>query len=326
MIKTFRQYLHLALLYFIATHSAKAQCLPLFQGNLSRSETSDHHSLKSFRLQFENERSDIFFPYESEDEKSESLAVSSAVHKVETASKEGSGVTFDFGQRLKRSREERIISDVGIDQFSFEGQKSHSSLRLNVALQKNIESKRLVQVEIRRQMLYTHLIFPGAALEALSAWQLNVVDKKILSDFWRVGFSGKIWWLSDQNERQYYDININYGRVYPVWWWVGVGADYIRYHQNKSTYWTPWQAYSYGLRSELALPIHDKWSLVGGLNVHQVREENQRLGDGSFLSAGVTYGSRNEQLVKLSYESIVSQQGGGIWRMQSFVFDFNRSF
>lgn len=137
---------------------------------------------------------------------------------------------------------------------------------------------------------------------------------------WKLGFLNKTFTLSDENVRSDSDASLLYGvsTSWP-WIWLGGGAEYLTNTQANGPYWSPRQFYSYGLRSEVALPIAGQWSFAAGLNLNKFRDVDFDEGQGYYLNSKVIYGEWGKLRYELGVEAIQSEQNGNIWQSQAIT-------
>ena len=157
--------------------------------------------------------------------------------------------------------------------------------------------------------------FPGGLDHFLTKNQylmsLLYVHKKF-----RIRFTNKYTFISDQNERFYEDIDLKYNISRDGHWiLVGLGGSYYWNKKDIEGYWTPKRFISYGPRFESTWAIKDKNFIYMSGNINLFYDETSTSGTGYYLNVAYQRGKRNDCNMKLGYERIQSKQKTGKWFM-----------
>lgn len=162
---------------------------------------------------------------------------------------------------------------------------------------------------------FIYLIMPAGVSDHLTTTNLNTRFNIRYSDSFQTVVRSNYYFISDGNRKFVIDANLLYGiSTGTPWIWAGVGAEKTTNTQYSPDYWTPWEFFAYGLRSEAVFPLFGDFSGFLSANYHKLKDkESQAKGKGYDLTVKLTYGEREYNNISLYALRIKSEQSGQEW-------------
>lgn len=201
-----------------------------------------------------------------------------------------------------------------------------SILTYEFAHEIKLTSTSTVRLSADRNFQFIQQQIPATLEDGLvrESYQLNWQQK--LGDDIRVPIMVRRMQISDGNGATEYDAAILYGKVYPVWWWIGYGVNQLKYNSTVLGYWSPEEFYGHGPRLEVSYPVMDFMQFIGGYNYSIIKEGSFHEGSATYSNFGFEYGDRNEWKIKISWVELISEQSSNEWTSAGYIANFNKSF
>lgn len=307
---------------FLLSQSIYAGELRHLQINADSTVTSDDFSIKTLDVIVRNHRRELIFPFENASNSALDWGLygTANIGKLGSTKFSGRGLSGVLGR--KYNSEFYLEASLGFQALDSDA-TSKSLFAPSVKAEWAKPKSFSLQWSASRIFMYQRAYLPGPITEGTSAWSFKPYTTAYFNDRLKFLLRPEISWPDDGNKRFYIDVSLMYGvSLWPTWLWVGVGSEKLS-NSKPSSYWSPSKFYSYGLRLEVNGRLVDKLSGSLGLNLNKLKEEDLSEGDGHYFNAGLVYGERNDQNLKLEFTNIKSVQSNSEWESNSLKLIWN---
>jgi hypothetical protein len=297
----------------------------IFESEVSRYYTSDDFSITQTSLSFKNNRRNLFWSYKDNAEKATDLGAIVSNYSGNFREETYQAVNASIYLGKKWNFKNYTTLTIGSHSFSYDD-SDFSIATYELTHEIKLSNSANVKFAADRNFQYIQQQIPATLQDGLvrESYQINWVQK--FGDNLRAPLMVRRMQISDGNGASEYDASLLYGRVYPVWWWIGYGVNQLKYNTTVLGYWSPEEFIGHGPRFEISYPIVQNFQVSGGYNYSLIKEANFDQGTSSYSSIGLEYGDRNEWIAKLNWIELISEQASNEWTSEGYVATFNKSF
>ena len=175
-------------------------------------------------------------------------------------------------------------------------------------------------------LVYQDLLLPGGFTNKLKATNINTAQTLTPKDYIRIPLSLNLKILNDQNINKNFGADIFIGKSYPVWMWIGAGAQLLNNSLTTTNYWSPEKYKGFGIRFEISYPIIEKMNLGWNVNINRSQEDHNAWGYSIRNVFNVKYGDRNDWQVTATWINLNSVHGTGRWTQTDLGLSAHKSF
>lgn len=300
-------------------------------------ETSDDARMRSILLRSLKNRFDLSYPYDAEDSQQFTYGAQAVIDHREVSGQSVNGQSFSLLGGRKLTPNLALEARVGVHR------------QVVLAKQATSVGEGSAVLSATPFTLGAHKIFAQASAETGSAYsQLSIPIRNeqalrattargllAIHPIERVRVVSRATWsvFSDRNFRNQYGADALYGfATYPLWIWVGVGAERMHNSTVSGNYWTPEVFTQWGLRGEMSIPFNactpeTFWgarvlrplAFTFGGSLGRIKEAGFAVGSSNYSMTSLQWGGRGDSNLRMSYERIRSEQNGSEWRSDAWI-------
>ncbi len=312
-----QQFIHLMFIVTAAMPSmVMAEEVSQLNSDVSSINTSDGISQKQLDIFYRNPRRELFYPFENEAEQGWDWGIRSVLSDGRNSQYAYRGTGLQLLGGRKFSKLASIESQLGFHQLkNTSTDESKTIFSGGVKGSAILDEKYTTSLEISHGFVDGALIQTGGISNQFTALSIKPGISARWSNRWLTQLRSQFHNISDDNQKSQIDIATLYGISTGVpWIWVGLGAEKLTYSKRSTSYWSPSEFISYGPRLEATVPVYEKVSAAGGLNINRLYDKDTGTwGNGHYFSGRIQYGSRNEFNLSIYLIKIESVQNNNKW-------------
>ncbi len=296
-----------------AAEDIDTSALDLFQAGFMVDETDDDFARDEWFFTYRNHRRASAWPWQESDAQSLDWGLDVRYDNGELGDTrfEGRRIAGMLGKRFSSAVHAELW--LGIHRLETDDAEDDVTIYA-AALQMTPGDTLDIRLETSRDFLYRDVFVP-AGIDDLLAGRTHR-----LTATWRalprvravadVAFRS----LDDDNDGLHGAASLLYG-ISPAWpWiWLGIGAEWVSYDEQRPDYWSPDDFRSYGVRFQASFPIGPSFEASFAGNIDRIEENDAGHGEGQYFDAGLTYHLTPTLRLRLNSLRINSLQRGERW-------------
>ncbi len=316
-----KKYLNSIGLLLIINSSVFAESMINFQ--YANYSTSDKVKLNEWTLAFDKNARDFFWPYNAEIDSS----VDYGLKYLNTSGQSSSTkITSQHLQSYIGKKWSDFYLKLNLGHHQFKAGSKESRTTYGIQFQTKYEKLITADLSYKTDWAFKGNRSPIMAFEKLVAKDIKTNFVIQPNDQWRMPLRFTRSNLSDTNVKTISDLNVLYGRAYPIWWWIGYNYNHTSNKNPSSKYWSPKKVVSHGPQFEFSKSFSETLSLNLGGNYGFLKENQLPSGESTYFSLSVDYGSRDVQLWSINLSRGDSKQNGSNWSMNEIGLNFSKMF
>nr|BFD32526.1 hypothetical protein GTC16762_21440 [Pigmentibacter ruber] len=300
-------------------------------GNYTYLQSSDQMFMHSSSMAFRNNRRDLSFPYENEDEVAWDVGGSllttqgfNAIHNYN-----GQRGNFLLGRKFSSNFQIDITSGA---HRAYDTNNNNDKTIYSGEIKLFLHSDELFDLILsaNRDYAYIYTIQPGGTNDRLTTNVLNFSFNYNFLPYLMTRMNENYFFISDQNAKSVSTVSLLYGiATDEPWIWVGIGYDNTSYKYNTTNYWSPSAFMGFGFRSEANVPIYviDNVYLNLEFNYNRLWDKDTcTRGNGVAFASKLQFGKRDNHNIAFFYNRINSIEDGNLWFSNEMGMTFNLMF